>query len=49
MIGAAFGQEKKETGMALFAKSLFREGASLRCTKFLDALLKDYPGDDFQV
>jgi len=35
--------------MALFAKHLLREGASLRCTEFLDALLKDYLGHDFQV
>jgi cyclopropane-fatty-acyl-phospholipid synthase len=40
---------KKETGMALFAKSLLREPPSLRCSEFLDALLKDYPGHDFQV
>ena len=35
--------------MPLFAKSLFRDGASLHCTEFLDALLKDYLGSDFQV
>jgi cyclopropane-fatty-acyl-phospholipid synthase len=40
---------KKETGMALFAKSLLREGPSLRCSEFLSALFKDYPAPNFQV
>jgi len=35
--------------MALFAKSLLREGPSLRCSEFLGALFKDYPGRNFQV
>ena len=35
--------------MPRFATSLFRDGASSHCTDFLDALLKDYPGSDFQV
>ena len=35
--------------MALFAKSLLREGPSLRSSEFLGALFKDYPGRSFQV
>ena len=35
--------------MALFAKSLLREGPSLRSSEFLGALFKDYPGRNFQV
>ncbi len=35
--------------MALLAKSLLRETPSLRSSEFLDVLLKDYPGRDFQV
>jgi cyclopropane-fatty-acyl-phospholipid synthase len=35
--------------MPLFVKSPLRDGASLRCTEFLDALLKDYRGRVFQV
>ena len=35
--------------MAVLARSLLRDAPCLRCTEFLDALLKDYPGHDFQV
>jgi cyclopropane-fatty-acyl-phospholipid synthase len=35
--------------MALFARSLLREGPSLRCSEFLGALFTDYPGRNFQV
>ena len=43
------GHQRKKTDMALFAKSLFWDAASVRSTEFLDALLKDYPRRDFQV
>jgi cyclopropane-fatty-acyl-phospholipid synthase len=35
--------------MQVFSKSPFGYRASLRCTEFLDALLKDCPRRDFQV
>jgi cyclopropane-fatty-acyl-phospholipid synthase len=35
--------------MGLLAKSLFGETPTVVCAEFLDALLADYPGRDFQV